>query len=219
MIRASLRAAVVGSWVLAAVAMAGLGGCASSGSGKGMEAGTALQSAADRVEQSRAKTSETLASMNDLVNNPKPDPRAQFDTFKTNEKDLEAMAKNASDTADKMKARGDDYFKQWEEDLGKIHNEDIKSSGASRRAERMAQFNQIQASYQQVKASASPFLADLKDIRTALSSDLSPQGISSMKPFADKANMDYQALDRSLGNLSQQFRAFGAQVSPVMPGK
>jgi len=189
-------------------------GCKSSGSGKGMQTATKLEDAAAQIERARGKVDQTLKSMNSLVDSPQADPRSQFTAFKKNVDELETLAKKASKEADLMQDQGDEYFARWEKDLKKVKNEEMRSAGEGRRAEREAQFKRIQSSYQQVKSTATPFMQDLRDIRTSLSADLSPKGIESMKSFAARANEHFQPLNKALGDLSADFRAFGVEVAP-----
>ena len=144
-----------------ATALVCFSGC-SSGSKKGMQAATALEGSAARIEKARVQVKETLESMNQLVNTPKADPRGQFKDFTKNVNELESLSKNATDTATEMQDKGDEYFAQWEKDIKKIKNEEIRESGAARRAERLAQFKRIQAAYGNVKTSAAPFMNDLR---------------------------------------------------------
>lgn len=192
-----------------------LAGCSSNkGYEGGMKTATNLQSAADRIHKAQEQVDRTLALADGMVNQPKADLRKQFEEYRKSLKSLESTAADVREKAVDMKKRGDAYFAQWEKDIADIHNEDIKKVSAERRAERMAQFEKVQASYQQLADDFKPFMADLKDIEQALSAELTSGSVESMKPFVAKAKADKVPVRKASDDLVQQFRDLGVKMSP-----
>jgi hypothetical protein len=203
--------------LLAVVALLSLTGCSSGGKNYegGMKTASNLQSAADRVQKAQTQVDQTLALADTLVNQPQSDPRKQFAQYRKSLAELESTIEEVRDKAADMRKRGDSYFAQWEKDIAKMNNEDIKKVTAERRAQRMAQFQKVQQSYQEVADAAKPFMADLRDIDRALSAELTAGNLEAMKPFVAKAKNNKVAMRNASDALIQQFRELGVQMSPT----
>jgi uncharacterized phage infection (PIP) family protein YhgE len=199
-----------------AVVTALIAGCASGNYQKGAAAGAGLQASADKITQGSGKIDATLASLNDLVNNP-GDLVAQYKKYTASVSELESSAKDVQGKVATMRGKGNEYFKAWDEQTAQIHNEDIKNRSAERKAEMQKRFTEIKMSYTEASESFKPFLSDLKDIQTALATDLTPGGVSAIKGAADKANKDAAPLKASVEKLAGQFRDLGAAMSAATP--
>src|SRR5690348_14847947 len=99
-----------------------IAGCKSSNYEKGSAAGAGLQASADRISQGSAKIDATLASLNDLVNNP-GDLVTQFKKYSSSVSSLESSAKDVQSKVAAMRAKGNDYFKAWDQQTAQIQNE------------------------------------------------------------------------------------------------
>jgi hypothetical protein len=62
-------------------------------------------------------------------------------------------------------------------------------------------------------------MSDIKDIRTALSTDLTAGGLASVKGLASQANDAAKPLRESLIRLSAEFRKLGVSISTTTPPK
>lgn len=193
-----------------------IAGCKSSNYEKGSAAGSGLQASADRITQGTGKIDTALTNLNDLVNNPGDLP-AQFKKYSAAVSDLESSAKDVSSKVAAMRAKGNDYFKAWDEQTAQIKNEDIKTRSAARKEEMMKRFTEIKTNYTQASEGFKPFMQDLKDIQTALATDLTPGGVSAIKGAADKANKDAVPLKDSLAKLAAQFKDLGAALQAAQP--
>jgi len=193
-----------------------IAGCKSSNYEKGSAAGAGLQASADRISQGSAKIDATLASLNDLVNNP-GDLVTQFKKYSSSVSGLESSAKDVQSKVAAMRAKGNDYFKSWDQQTAQIQNEDIKNRSAARKEEMMKKFTDIKMSYTQASESFKPFMQDLKDIQTALATDLTPGGVTAIKGAADKANKDAVPLKDSINKLATQFKDVGAAMQSAAP--
>src|SRR5262249_34516637 len=98
-----------------------------------------------------------------------------------------------------------------------IHNEDIKNRSVERKAEMQKKFTEIKMNYVEASEAFKPFMSDLKDIQTALATDLTPGGVSAIKGAADKANKDAVPLKSSVDKLATQFRDLGASMRATVP--
>ena len=198
------------------VAVALLAGCRSSNYEKGAATGAGLQASADRIGQGQGKIDTTLTNLNDLVNHP-GDLATQFKKYSGSVSDLESSAKDISSKVASMRGKGDEYFKAWDEQAAQIKNEDIKNRSAQRKAEMQKRFTDIKMSYTEASELFKPFLSDLKDIQTALATDLTTGGVSAIKGAADKANKDSTPLKVSIDKLVAQFKDLGVALQAAAP--
>lgn len=205
------------SFITVAALAAALAGCASHNYEQGAKTGANLTAAADKIAAGNGKIDATLASLNDLVGNPQGDLSAKYGKFSDNVNDLQSTASSVDDRVNDMQGNSDKYFKAWDEQLAKINNEDIKSRSSQRKQEVMSKFNDIKTSYGQAKEAFKPFMSDLKDIQTALGTDLTVGGVSSIKGAADKANQDAIPLKSAITQLSQNFRDLGVSMASSTP--
>ena len=60
-------------------------------------------------------------------------------------------------------------------------------------------------------------MSDLKDIRTALATDLTSAGLDSVKSVVKKANDDAPPVRESLGKLSADFKDLGISLTTSTP--
>src|SRR5512137_492105 len=164
-----------------------LAGCASTGYESGTKTATNIQKAADKISALNASVDTTLVALNDLVGSPKPDLRPQFKTFSSQLKTLETNAKDLTKARMAMAEQGKDFFAKWDEELAKINNEDIKSRSQARKTEVTEKIQAVKRSYAEAEVAFKPYFADLKDIETFLSVDLTKGGIDKIKEVVARA--------------------------------
>ena len=192
-------------------------GCASGNYKKGGDAAAGLTESANRIELAKGKIDATLESLNSLINSPQVDLVPQFKKFSTAVNDLESSAKSVSDKVASMRGAGNEYFKAWDEQLATIQNEDIKSRSAARKTEVQQRFTNIKRTYVETGDAFKPFMATLKDIQTALSTDLTPAGVAAIKGAAEKATKDAVPVKASVDKLAAEFKELGVAMSSAAP--
>jgi phage-related protein len=203
--------------LLTLVAVTAITGCASAGYQKGSKAGANIQDAANRIAAMPGRIDQTLAALNDLVQNPQPDLRPQFKAFSSQLAEMESDAQDIADARRSMAKSGKEFFAKWDEQLAQIQNEDIKARSQSRKEEVAQKLNAIKLSYSEAAMSFKPFLAGLKDVQKSLSVDLTAGGVAAMKDAAAKATQDAGPLKDSAAKLAAEFKALGLAMSAVTP--
>jgi len=190
-------------------------GCASSSSrDKAGKTSTSLHEAAVNIDKGEVQIDAALLALSDLVNTPNPNIKPQFNEFESSVEKLEALSKDVSKQALAMQSQGAAYFQQWDADLAKIRNEDIRSRSAERKNVVAARFERVRTSYVEAKDAFVPFMSRLTDVRTALSVDLTGEGLASVKAVANKAKSDAVPLREALRQLSSDFRSLGLSLAP-----
>ena len=193
-----------------------LAGCTSANYEKGSATGAGLQDSADRIHQGAVKIDTTLTNLNDMVNNP-GDLAAQFKKYAASVADLESSAQNVGAKVTSMRGKGNAYFAAWDAQTAQIKNEDIKQRSAARKTEVQQKFTDIRMNYTKASEQFKPFLSDLKDIQTALATDLTVDGVNSIKGAAEKANKDAVPLKATIEDLSGQFKDLGGAMQAASP--
>ena len=171
----SIRSVAFRAAVVAATAL--LYGCASSGPNA---RDTVDSMGAFGTETAKAKDTINMAvtSLETLTSSQAADVKANFDAYSKAVTALDDQAKLVKANADKMKANGDLFFKDWE---------GSETITPERRAELSASYAKIKAHMTVAKESFVPFMACLKDIQSYVSLDPTLKGVNSMGGLVQKA--------------------------------
>ena len=190
-------------------------GCASDNYQKGAGTASALTRSSELITKGGGQIDDSLAALNDLVSNPQPDLRKQFDTFATSVDNLDATAKDVAGRTEAMKAQGAAYFAGWDNEIATMHNEDIRNRSEARRDEVAARFARISQQYDDTRVAFQPYMSDLRDVQKYLSTDLTSGGLAAIKDTVAKTTRDAVPLKESMERLSEQFKGLGIAMSPT----
>ena len=188
-------------------------GCASTGNDKAASTSKSLTKSSHMIVKANTLIDQTLAKMNDLVSNPKPDLRKQFEAFNSSVNDLGSTDLEVASQAKEMKAKGADYFENWDKETAQIRNENIRQRSEARQHEVAANFARISQQYDETKTAFEPFMSDLRDVQKFLGTDLTAGGLVAVKDIAAKANRDAAPVKESLARLSEEFKGLGISMS------
>jgi wobble nucleotide-excising tRNase len=132
-------------------------------------------------ETAKAKDSidKAVKSLESLEASQPGEVNVRFASYSKSVKALEEQSSVIRGQAEKMKAAGDAFFKEWEAE---------KVVDPSRRDQLAASYAKIKEDMTQAREKFTPFLASLKDIESYLSLDPSTKAIASMSELVKKAN-------------------------------
>jgi hypothetical protein len=201
------------STTLLAVAL--VTGCATDNYHKGAGTAAALNHSADLIAKGSLQIDDSLTALNDLVSNPQPDLRKQFDVFVTAVNNLGATAADVAGKTEAMKTEGAAYFAGWDNEIATMQNEDIRNRSETRRNEVAARFARISRQYDEARIAFQPYMSDLRDVQKYLSTDLTSGGLAAIKEPAAKTTQDAAPLKETLARLSEQFKELGVSMSPT----
>jgi len=190
-----------------------LAGCASPGYQKAGATSEALQVAANRITNGILQIDVTLTALTNLVNNPQGDLAPRYKKYCDDVASLRSVAVDVNNKAIAMRAKGRDYFTEWEQQLATIKNQDIRQVSNEQMTEMIRKFQEVNNSYQEVRMRFKPFMSDLEDIQTYLGTDLTVGGIDAIKSTADKVNDQSASLKEAITKLADQFRQMGVSMS------
>ena len=200
-----------------AAMLAVLAGCVSKSYEKGAATSTALQSAAEAVSQTTRGINGVLAALNNLTFKSEGDLRKQYDAFVSAIDKLTKSNENLALKATAMRDAAAAYSENWSNQLASIQSEELRKRSTDRMNEVTSKLKDMDASYNGVKTSLRPFMADVKDIQTYLGTDLTAGGLATIKDIVSKTKTDAVPLRDSIKQLKASFSSLGAALSPVLP--
>jgi len=191
-----------------------LAGCASPGYRTSERTVTTLQSLATRIEGTGTQMDIAVTELNNLVNNPQPDLRPQFDRFSTAVGKLGALSNSVHKADVNLEARGKVHFENWDKELAAIQNDLIRSSGQARKLELQSRFDTARNTCLKVLTSVAPVQSDLRDLQRFLNSDLTTGGLTAIRDSANRVTQQATPVRESIGNLVTELRSLGIALSP-----
>ena len=198
------------------LAMAG-SACKTPTGGGGAATGESITRAAQGIERGRAQLDETVAALKAMVETPAADLGPQFEAFDSSLARLEGTAADVAALATRMEERGSAYFQKWDEQIAAIQNEDIRERSEKRRSAVTKAFERLGEDYQDAREAFQPLMADLRDVRTALASDLTSGGVKSISSIAQRVGKRAGSVGKELDELAASFRELGVGLSSAGP--
>ncbi|HEY3308049.1 MAG TPA: DUF2959 family protein [Desulfuromonadaceae bacterium] len=175
-----------------------IGGCATTGMERAAKTTTSMQTVENEYRQTATQVDATTATLNDLIKPDQADQRKAFEAYKASVARMDNQGKQLTKNSDEMNARGKDYFAEWEKSGNKYTNPEMRELSEQRRSEMSQVFAQIPEASIGVKGSLRSYVTELKEIQTYLSNDLTPKGIETITPMAQKAIKDGENLKVSI---------------------
>ena len=164
-----------------------LTGCATTGIDRAAKTTDSMQA----VEGDYLKASEqidvTRVSLENLLKPDQSDLRKNYDAYAENVAKMEKLGKQLDRHSEKMRARGNEYFTEWE---SSYTNPEIRELSERRRIEMREVYVKIPEASIGVRGALKSYLTDIKEIQMYLSYDLTPVGIEAIRPTAQKAVVD-----------------------------
>lgn len=175
-------------------AIAGLSGCATTGMQRSEKTGVSMQSVEKDIQNANVQVDVTAGALQELVSPGQSDLKKSFGRYSAEVDKMEHLGKVLFDHADKMNAQGKNYFEEWQRQGDAYVNPEIAALSDQRRSEMNAYYVAIAEASAGVKRTAKAYLSDILEIRTYLSNDLTPKGIETITPVAQKAITDGENL-------------------------
>ncbi|OGU00223.1 MAG: hypothetical protein A2079_00360 [Geobacteraceae bacterium GWC2_48_7] len=189
------------SFVLCALLMGALiwlAGCATTGTKLATKTTNTMQTVETDYRQAALQIDATRASLEDLMNPGQTDMQTAFKAYTRNVEKMESIGKQLDNHSQKMTARGNDYFAEWEKQGSTYTNPQIRELSEQRRMELRDVYLKVPEASIGVRGNMNAYLADIRDIQKYLSNDLTPQGVQAIKPIAERAVKDGENLRESV---------------------
>ena len=155
----------------------------------GEKAGEDRKAFRESVLVIRGQIDTTLKALDGIVQG--KDSKARKSALKKYSEEIKGMDKQIQKTRDyaqKMKERGQDYFKEWEKSMKGVSNPDLQASATQQRDALKAQYEKIEAGIAQAKQDSSKFWKDLQDLEKFYTNDLSDSAMTTTADLVKTTN-------------------------------
>ena len=183
------------------VAAAGLAGCDSTGSQRSKAATTTMQSMENSINLVALQLDATGASLDELMRPGQSDVKKAFNSYTDNISKIEKMEKDFAKHADEMKARGKDYFEEWQKEGDKYKNQQIQELSDQRRSDLGEIYGRIAENSVGVREAFAKYVSDSKEIQNYLSNDLTPKGIEAIATLSKRVVDNGENLRNAIKNV------------------
>lgn len=192
-----------------------LAGCASTGYQKGDVAAISMQKAATEVQIEGRAMDQTIVTLKDLLTETNGDLRPPFKRYSKSLDRLVATAQRTENTGRRMQEKNAAYLQAWDQQLQTIDYQHIRDLSEARRADVTNRVEAVNRRYQESQAAVQPLISYLLDIRKALSADLTPGGLESLKGIVQNANDNVAKVQTALEALTAELTNSSARMASV----
>lgn len=186
-------------------------GCSSSS--KAEKSTESMAATGTRVDKASAQVDTVLASLENVVNNKKGDLKPAYDRFSKEVDKTMDVAAETRKANDNLKSQAATQFDAWIKEAQNLNDPNLQKASLERRDQARSAYNRIQDAGQKAKAAYDPFIADLKNIRSFLATDMTTHGVDACATSIEKAKSDGAALKSALGDMRTAMADFKAQIS------
>jgi hypothetical protein len=116
-----------------------------------------------------------------------------------------------------MQARGDAYFKDWQANLARVKDADVRALAEKNRPELEERFNHIKQLSQEGREAFGPFIGALRQLRNALEKDPNSLSTEPAQSALATARKRGEHVERYLDGIERELDAMQALITP--PGK
>lgn len=175
-----------------------LGGCATTGMERSVKTSNSIEEVDSDIRKIIVQIDVTATSLDSLVKAGQPDLKKAFDTYSDDLAKLDSQGNRVLKHLEEMKSRSTEYFAEWEKQGIAYTNPQIRELSEERRIKLAEIYAQVPAAGAGIKVAYLAYLTDLKEIQLYLSNDLTPKGVETIAPVANKTVQDLDGLRTSL---------------------
>jgi hypothetical protein len=199
---------------LALVSVLLIAGCATTGSERSAAASVTMAEVEEDIRLLVMELTATNSALASVVNPLQDDLTTAYDVFSGSHSDLENASDRFIERSNKMGVEGREYFAEWRIEDDTYENPKIQALSEQRRSELSALYAEIAASSVGVNGELEQYVSDVKEVDTYFSTDLTPGGVTAMRPIADQTILDGFRLTVKLDDLLKSVEAVRAELSP-----
>jgi len=199
--------------IMLMVAAIGLAGCDSTGTQRSKAASTTMQTVENDINLVAVQLDVTGASLDELMRPGQSDVKKAFNSYTDNISKIEKMEKDFAKHADEMKARGNDYFEEWQKEGDKYKNQQIQELSDQRRSELGRIYGRIAENSIGVEEAFKAYVSDSKEIQNYLSNDLTSKGIEAIAAISKRVVENGEHLRSAIKNVQTAIETARAEMS------
>jgi len=197
----------------AAVVLTGCG--TTSGYKQADKTGAGIAEYREEIVNGKKAIDATMKTLSEIAATANTDPRKAYEQYSKSIANLESVAAKVRKRSQNMQAQGQAYFKQWEEQLAQVTNEDIRKLAEQRKAELQKTFEKIRLCAEPLKARFDPWMADLKDLKVYLGNDLTIAGVDAAKSLFTKTTTEGAEVQQAMEDLVAELNTVSATLTPA----
>jgi len=167
---------------------------------------TSLADLKSSLQQLGAQIGVTMTALESLKGsaNKSADMKNDLDAFNRSYGTLEKELDKARTQAISMKAKAKEHQEAWEKEVEGIQNPKLREKATDRLADEKKQFQKIIDRGEDLRQVGTPFMADLKDVKTFLDVDPSQQGVATLSNSIWKLGNQSKTVQKRIGALLVQ---------------
>lgn len=175
-----------------------LGGCATTGMDRSVKTSNSIRDVDSEIKKVIVQIDLTAKSLDSLVAEGNPDLKKSFNNYSDNLDKLEHEGNRVLKRMDEMKTNSKEYFSEWDKQGVAYKNPELSALSEERRSKLAEIYARVPAAGAGVKSSYLSYVTNLKEIKLYLSNDLTPKGVDTVTPIAQRAVQDMAVLNESL---------------------
>jgi hypothetical protein len=200
------------STVLLLVAVSSAG-CDSTGMQRAKMATTTMETMENDIKAVATQLDAVGGSLDQLLSLGQSDVKKAFNLYTERVAKIESMEIDFAKHADEMKARGKDYFEEWQKEGDNYTSPQIQELSEQRRTELGEIYGKIAEASIGVRDAFKAYVSDTKEIQHYLSNDLTSKGIEAIAPIAGRVVHDGDNLKYAIKNVQAAIERARAEMS------
>jgi Tfp pilus assembly protein FimT len=184
-----------------------------------------MEELAAAIQQSRTETINThnalvanLKALDALVTQKQGDLRPAFTAYTESLKETRAATERTLQRVSNFKTSGDAYFVSWQNEVQQIGDEGIRNRAIKRLEDTRASWNATSTALQGAAVQFPVLLGYLKDVETALTYDLTTDGVKSVRGAARSAAETFDMIRAHVQHGIAELDKMTAGMSSVVKG-
>ncbi len=144
--------------------------------------------------QSKQQIATVLTALEGVTKNISTSPRPAYEKFVQEVAATSRQERLTKASANQMSARGNEFFRRWDEQIAAIQNSDVRERATKRRETLSTEYAGVQGLRESFEASFTQFMSDLHDIEIYLGADLTPKGLDAVDDLIARVSKDGRKL-------------------------
>ena len=165
-------------------------GCATTGNQRSADASNTMKAVEQDYMDTLTQIDVTNSSLQSLIEPGQPDEMKAYHQYSDNVYKMRDLGKRLLERAEQMNSQQKNYFAEWRMQGNTYTDPQIEALSEQRRADLGEVFANISVASVGVKGSLKAYISDNKQIKTYLSTDLTPKGVDAITPTVQQAIAD-----------------------------
>jgi hypothetical protein len=189
--------------------------CATTGYRHASETSSAISGTKTLTVKIQQSIATAVTNLESLTSVEAIDLRQPYERLSVTVNTLDGQVANLTDQARVIKARGKAYAKVWEQELGSYQSSAIRVRSAERLNQVSTDFQKVSQQFEATGQSLRLLLANLKDVRLYLKTDLTSAGVASIQEQLGDITKQAVLAQQTLQSLLAELNRVGRELSPV----